>query len=83
MLWISKGSCFNVLLNIDKKKSALLADKSACGSGIKNENVLNRHRTDYTNQLLENSRKRKVHSTFTNIIWGAKCSCQYAINKQI
>ena len=61
----------------------MLADKSACGSGIKNENVLNRHRMDYTNQLLENSRKRKVHSTFIDIIWGANRYYQYAINKQI
>ena len=38
---------------------------------------------DYTNQLLENSRKRKVHSTFIDFIWGANRYCQYAINKQI
>ena len=44
------------------KKSASLADKSSSGGAVKNENM------SYTNQLLENFRKRKVCSTFTDDI---------------
>ena len=46
------------------KKSASLEDKSSSGGAVKNENM------SYTNQLLENFKKRKVYSTFTDYIWG-------------
>ena len=39
------------------KKSALLADKSAPRSGIKNENISDKILEDQTTQLLENLRK--------------------------
>ena len=41
MWWILRRSCFNGLYFF-KTKSALLADKSASGSGIKNQNMLNK-----------------------------------------
>ena len=41
------------------KKSALLADKSASGGIIKNENMSNKELAEDTNQLLENLTKEK------------------------
>ena len=72
----------------DKKASAMHAcsetlateNKSASGSGIKNENISNKNQLkNCTNQLLENL--RKVHSSSIDNIWGGDLADIQLINK--
>ena len=54
------------------KKSASLADKSASGSGIKNENISNKELAEELHKrIIKSFNKRNVHSTFIDNIWGA------------
>ena len=62
------------------KKSASLArsetlatrDKSASGSGIKNENMSNKDLAEELHMpIIRKSKKRKVYPSFIDKIWGA------------
>ena len=53
------------------KKSALIEDKSASGSGIKNENISNQELAEELHEpIIKKFKKRKVHSTFVYDVWG-------------
>ena len=55
-------------------------DKKTSGSGIKNENVSNKEfAEELPKSIIRKFKKRKVHSSFIDNIWGA----DLAINKQI
>ena len=55
-------------------------DKKISGSGIKNENVSNKELAEeLPKSIIRKFKKRKVHSSFIDNIWGA----DLAINKQI
>ena len=54
------------------KKCALLADKSTPSSGIKNENISNKELDEeLCKPIITKFNKRKLHSCFIGIIWGA------------
>ena len=73
------------------KKSALLADKSASGSGIKNknsgsgirnENISNKELAEELHKpIIRKFKKRKVHSTFIDNTWGADLGDMQLITK--
>ena len=53
------------------KKSPLIEDKSASGSGIKNENISNQKLVEELHKpIIKKFKKRKVHSTFVYDVWG-------------
>ena len=57
-------------------------DKKTSGSGIKNENISNRELAkELHKSVAKNVRKRKVHSSFTDIIWGAEIADTQLISK--
>ena len=46
--------------------------KKTCGSGIKNENISNKELAEELHKpIIRKFKKRKVHSTFIDNIWGA------------
>ena len=54
------------------KESAPFADKSAFGSGIKNENISNQELAEELRKpVIRKFQKRKVYSSFIDNIWGA------------
>ena len=74
------------MLNIEKIKNqcGLVSmvykfwGKKTLGSGIKNENISNKELSEELHkQIIRKFKKRKVHSSFINNIWGA----DLAINK--
>ena len=65
-------------------------DKKTSGSGIKNENISNQHPLDLTTLELAEElhkpisgklKKRKVHSSFIDNIWGADLADMQLISK--
>ena len=60
-------------------------DKKTSGSGIKNENMLNKELAEELHKLIiRKFNKRKAQSLFRDNIWWSWCwSCRYAINKKI
>ena len=53
------------------EKSDLLRDKSACVSGIKNENISNKELAEELHKpIIRKFKKSKVHSSFMDNIWG-------------
>ena len=63
------------------KKSALLADKSASGSAIKNENILNKELTEKLHKpIIRKFKKRKIHSSFIDNIWAADLADMHLIS---
>ena len=64
------------------KKSALLTDKSASGSGIKNENILNKELAEELHKpLIKKFKKRKVQTSFIDNIWGANLADMQLMTK--
>ena len=64
------------------KKSASLADKSASGSGIKNENISNKELAEELHKrIIRSFNKRNVHSTCIDNIWGADLAYRQLISK--
>ena len=60
------------LLYIFWKKFDLLADKSAFGTAIKSENILNKELSEELHKTnIRKFKKRKVHASFIDNIWGA------------
>ena len=54
------------------KKPASLADKSASGTGIKNENISKKELAEELHKInIRKFKKRKVHPSFIDNIWGA------------
>ena len=57
-------------------------DKNASGSGIKNDDTLNRELAEELHKsITKKVRKRKVHSSFTDITWGAELADTQLISK--
>ena len=57
-------------------------DKKTSGSGIKNENISNKELADELHKpIIRKFNKRKVHSPFIDIIWGAGLADMQLINK--
>ena len=49
----------------------MIEDKSASGSGIKNENISNQKLVEELHKpIIKKFKKRKVHSTFVYDVWG-------------
>ena len=77
----------------DKKTSAALANKFAAsgiliknfaGSGIKNENMSDQQLAEELHKpLIRTFNKRKVHSSFTDKIWGGDLADMQLISKYI
>ena len=66
------------------KKSALIEDKSASGSGIKNENISNQELAEELHEpIIKKFKKRKVHSTFVYDVWGVDLAVMQLISKLI
>ena len=66
------------------KKCALLADKYASGSGIKNENISNKELAEELKKaIIKKFEKRKVHSPFTDNIWDTNLADMQLISKFI
>ena len=64
------------------KKSALLADKSASGSGIKNTNISSKELAKELHKpIVRKFQKRKVHSSLIDTIWGADLAVMQLISK--
>ena len=64
-----------------KKTSATRANKFA-GSGIKNENILNKESAEELHKpVIRKSKKRKVHSSFIDNIWGADLADMQLLSK--
>ena len=56
--------------------------KNASGSGIKNDDTLNRELAEELHKsITKKVRKRKVHSSFTDITWGAELADTQLISK--
>ena len=71
-----------MLYKLFDKKFALLADKSASGSSIKNENISKKKLAkELQKTSIRNFKKRKVHSSFINNIGGADLADMQFINK--
>ena len=57
-------------------------DKKTSGSGIKNDDTLNRELAEELHKSITKTvRKRKVHSSFTDITWGAELADTQLISK--
>ena len=57
-------------------------DKKTSGSGIKNDDTLNRELAEELHKsITKKVRKRKVHSSFTDITWGAELADTQLISK--
>ena len=57
-------------------------DKKTSGSGIKNDDTLNRELAEELHKsVTKKVRKRKVHSSFTDITWGAELADTQLISK--
>ena len=57
-------------------------DKKSSGSGIKNEIISNKELAEELHKpIIRNFKKRKVHSTFIDNIWGAALADMHLINK--
>ena len=64
------------------KKSASLTDKSASGSGIKNENMLNQQLAKELHKpIIRKLSKRKVHSPFIDNFWSEDLADMELISK--
>ena len=58
-------------------------EKKNSGGTVKNENISNKERPEeWHKPNIRKFKKRKVHSTFIDNIWGY-WSCRYAVNKYI
>ena len=57
-------------------------DKKTSGSGIKNDDTLNRELAEELHKsITKKVRKRKAHSSFTDITWGAELADTQLISK--
>ena len=64
------------------KKPTSLADKSASGGCIKNENISNKELSEELyKSIFSKLKKRKVHSTFISNIWDADLADMQLISK--
>ena len=64
------------------KKSTSLTDKSASGSGNKNENISDQQLANQLHKpIIRNFKKRKAHSIFIDNIWGADLADMQLISK--
>ena len=64
------------------KKSASLADKSASSGTVKNENISNKELAEELHKpIIKKFKKRKVHSSFIDNIWGADLADMPLISK--
>ena len=71
-----------MVYNFFDKKSASLANKSASGSGIKNENISNKKLAGKLHKpIIRKFERRKVYSPFIDNIWGADLSDMQLITK--
>ena len=60
----------------------LLADKSASCGAIKNENISNKESSKELHKpIIKNFKKRKVHSSFIDNIWGPDLADMQLISK--
>ena len=72
----------SMVYNFFDKKSTSLVDKSALGSGVKNENMSNKELADELHKpILKKFRKRKVYSSFIDNIWSADLADMQFISK--
>ena len=72
----------SMVYNFFDKKSTSLVDKSAPGSGVKNENMSNKELADKLHKpILKKFRKRKVYSSFIDNIWSADLADMQFISK--
>ena len=71
-----------MLYKLFYKKFALLADKSASGSSIKNENISKKKLAkELQKTIIRNFKKKKLHSSFINNLGGADLADMQFINK--
>ena len=71
-----------MLYKLFDKKFALLADKSASGSSIKNENISKKKLAkELQKTIIRNFKKKKLHSSFINNLGGADLADMQFINK--
>ena len=77
----------SMVYEFSDKKSALLADKTAFGGAIKNENILNKELAEELRKpIIKKFNKRKVQSRFIDNIWGvdlANMQLMSKLNKRI
>ena len=72
----------SMVYNFFDKKSTSLVDKSAPGSGVKNENMSNKELADELHKpILKKFRKRKVYSSFIDNIWSTDLADMQLISK--
>ena len=64
------------------KKSTLLTDKSASGSGIRNKSMSNKELSEKLHKpIIQKFIKRTVHSSFIDNIWGIDIAiCNWKVN---
>ena len=63
------------------KKTASLTDKSVVGTGIKSMSQNEQLAKELHKPIIRKFKKRKVHSTFNNNIWGADLADMQLISK--
>ena len=57
-------------------------DKKTSGSGVKNENIFNKELAEKLHRrIIKNLNKRKLHSAFIDVIWGADLADIQLISK--